>query len=75
MSGFEENVQKPDFLAENGQKWQKSRKQDFFLKSARNIFYTHQDVALCKKSSKSDARFSRYALTDERTDERTNERA
>ena len=33
---------------------------------------THQDVALCKKSSKSDARFSRYGVW--RTDERTNER-
>ena len=45
MRGFEENVQKPDFKAKNGQKWQKLaifgqnlENENFFQKSAWNIF-------------------------------------
>ena len=45
MCGFEENVQKLDILAKNGQKWQKFavfgqnlENENFFQKSAWNIF-------------------------------------
>ena len=45
MCGFEENVQKPDLFAKNGQKWQKLavfgqnlENENFFQKSAWNIF-------------------------------------
>ena len=53
------------FLAKNGQT------RIFFKNPLGTFFQTHQDVAFCKKSSKSDARFSRYAVTDARTDGRT----
>ena len=45
MRGFDEKVQKPDFKAKNGQKWQKLaifgqnlENENFFQKSAWNIF-------------------------------------
>ena len=78
MCGFEEKAQKPDFLAKNGQKWRKMTKNGqtriFFKNPLGTFFQTHQDVALCKKSLKSDARFSRYAVTHGRTDARTDAR-
>ena len=51
--------------------WPKSQKREFFSKIRLEHFLDLSDVALCKKSSKSDARFSRYAVTHGRTDERT----
>ena len=51
---------KNDFLPKMAKNGEKRPNENFF-----------QDVALCKKKSKSDARFSRYGVTDARTDART----
>ena len=82
MRGFEENVQKPDFKAKNGQKWQKLaifgqnlENENFFQKSAWNIFLALSRYSFVQKSSKSDAQFSRYSVTNERTHARTDEQA
>ena len=56
------------FLAKNGQT------RIFFKNPLGTFFQTHQDVALCKKSSKSDAWISRYGVTHGRTHARTHER-
>ena len=59
MRGFEENVQKPDFKAKNGQKWQKLdifgqnlENENFFQKSAWNIFFTFPKPYLTAKFQK-----------------------
>ena len=77
MCGFEENVQKPDFLAKNGQKWQKLaifgqnlENENFFQKSAWNIFLDSSRCSFVQKIIKSDARFSRLCCHG-RTDART----
>ena len=72
-------------MAKNDQNWpflaKISKTRIFFKNPLGPFFKTHQDVALCKKSSKSDARFSRYGVwrtngrTNGRTDERTDGRA
>ena len=56
MCGFEENVQKPDFLAKNGQKWQKLAvfgqkrpNENFFQKSAWNIFLVSSRCSFVQK--------------------------
>ena len=58
MCGFEDIDSKGHFLAKKG----------FFQKSAWNISQTHQDVALCKKKSITNVRFSRYAVKEGRMD-------
>ena len=76
MCKFEENIQKPDFWAKNGQTWQKLavfgqnlENENFFQKSAWNIFQSRQDATLGKVSEKSDARIFRYRVTHARTHE------
>ena len=56
MRGFEENVQKPDFKAKNGQKWQKLaifgqnlENENFFQKSAWNIFLALSRYSFAQK--------------------------
>ena len=80
MCKFEENVQKPDFWAKNGQIWQKLavfgqnlENENFFQKSAWNIFLDSSRCSFVQKSSKSDARFSTYPVTNKRTGERREE--
>ena len=68
------------FFAKNDQKWQKLavfgqnlelKKREFFSKiRLEHFFQSRQDATLSKVSKKSDARISRYRVTDERTDER-----
>ena len=69
MCGFEENVQKPDFKAKNGQKWQKLaifgqnlENENFFQKSAWNIFLDSSRCSFVQKIIKFDAWFSRYEV-------------
>ena len=83
MCGFEENVRKPDFLAKNGQKWQKLtifgqnlENENFFQKSAWNIFLVSPRCNFGQSFRKvwcADLQISRrvaHGRTDERTDER-----
>ena len=74
MCRFEENVQKPDFLAKNGKNRpllaKNGQTRIFFTNPLRTFFYPRQDATLCQVSEKSDARISRYYDTDERTHER-----
>ena len=57
MRGFKENVQKPDFKAKNGQKWQKLaifgqnlENENFFQKSAWNIFLALSRCSFVQKN-------------------------
>ena len=65
-------------MAKNGKNWpflaKISKTRIFFKNPLGTFFQPYQDVALCKKSSKSDARFSRYSVTHARTNERTDKR-
>ena len=56
MRGFEKNVQKPDFKAKNGQKWQKFtifgqnlENENFFQKYAWNIFLASSRYSFVQK--------------------------
>ena len=80
MRGFGENVQKPDFKAKNGQKWQKLaifgqnlENENFFQKSAWNIFLVSPRCNFRQSFRKiwcADLQISRHARTNARTDER-----
>ena len=81
MRGFEENVQKPDFKAKNGQKWQKLaifgqnlENENFFQKSAWNIFFSIIKIQLCAKNHQNLMRGFLDIECDARTNERTNAR-
>ena len=77
MRGFEDIGSKGHFSAKKGVLGSKppwAANENFFKNPLGTIFSTHQDVALCKKSSKSDARISRYGVTHGRTDGRTHGR-
>ena len=54
--------------------WPKWAKQDFFQKSAWNIFPHFQALTNCKVSEKSNERISRKAFADGRTDGQTDGR-
>ena len=83
MCGFEENVQKPDFLAKNGQKWQKFavfgqnfENQNFFSKITLEHFFSLAKMQLCAKFQKNLMRRSpdTASRTNGRTHTWTNER-
>ena len=76
MRGFEDIGSKGHFQPKRGfgVKTPHGGKREFFSKiHTEHFFKTHQDAALCKKSSKSDARISRYGVTNERMNAQTDE--
>ena len=81
MCGFEENVRKPDFLAKNGEKCQKLaifgqnlENENFFPKSAWNIFLDSSRCSFVQKNHQNPMRGFLDMECEEQMDERTNER-
>ena len=81
MKGFQEKCEKPPFLGILGQNapfWTflaKMGETGFFFTKALGTFFSHlQALTNCKVSEKSNERFPRKCVTDERTGERTNVR-